>query len=59
MILGPVWYNLNNVNNDPPVLKRGVVDSVSLDFATRDMTYNVIYIDEDSNKSKNVIVDSC
>ena len=64
--IGPVWYNFptqqssninNNANNSPPILKRGIVDSVSLDFVTRDMIYNIIYKDDTNNGANTIIID--
>ena len=71
--IGPVWYNFptqqsvnvdnnannssGNKNNEPPILKRGIVDSVSLDFVTRDMVYNIIYKDHNNDDANAIIID--
>jgi len=59
IILGPVWYNFptssaqsfDASDTEPPLLKRGIIDSVTLDMFTRNMVYKVVYKDDTNNNS--------
>mmetsp|Transcript_30476 Transcript_30476/g.56297 ORF Transcript_30476/g.56297 Transcript_30476/m.56297 type:complete len:525 (+) Transcript_30476:104-1678(+) len=46
----PVWYNFpetpSGENEEPPILKRGVVESASFNYASRAIIYEVIYKDD-------------
>lgn len=50
-----MWYNfpsasdLSITDDEPPILKRGIVQSVSLNIVSRDMLYKVVYKQNDNN----------
>ena len=56
---GPVWYNFpetpSGENEEPPILKRGVVESASFNYISRAIIYEVVY--KDDSPSREDIID--
>jgi len=46
----PVWYNFSETASDEGALKQGVVESVSFNYSTKDLLYEVVYKDGDDQK---------
>ena len=56
--IGPVWYNfpsstalddISDNNTEPHLLKRGIVEEITLDMFTRNVVYKVVYKDDCNN----------
>jgi len=51
----PVWYNFSETASDEGALKQGVVESVSFNYSTKDLLYEVVYKDGDADKKGNIV----